>query len=112
VTLAPYPYNSFPQIFGGICVYILLGITWGFLYLIINIVNPDSFEGLRSTDIGAQFLDLVYFSFVTLTTLGYRDFTPITPFPRTLSIMGQFYVAVLVAWLLGMYLSSKQEKKP
>ena len=104
------------KIFGGICIYLLFGIIWGIFYLLIHIVIPGSFEGLPSSAIGAQFLDLMYFSFVTLTTLGYGDLIPVRPLARTVSyleaILGQFYVAVLVAWLVGMYLFSKRDKQP
>ena len=74
---------------------------------------PDSFNGLSSTNIGTQLPELVYYSFVTITTLGYGDLTPVKPLARTVAFLegfvGQFYVAVLVAWLVGMYLSSKDQ---
>jgi voltage-gated potassium channel len=100
------------KIIGGICIYLLLGITWAFFYLFINIVIPNSFDGLTSTEIGDQFIDLMYYSFVTLTTLGYGDLIPVRPLARIVAyleaIVGQFYVAVLVAWLVAMYLYNKQ----
>ncbi|GJL60914.1 MAG: hypothetical protein NPIRA03_37710 [Nitrospirales bacterium] len=99
------------KIIGAICIYLLIGLNWSVFYLFINLVNPDSFQGLTSTEIGVQFSELLYYSYVTITTLGYGDVTPIRPIARTLSyleaIVGQFYVAVLVAWLVGMYLSDK-----
>jgi len=101
------------KIIGAICIYLLLGLNWAFLYLFTNMAIPDSFNGLSSTDIGTQLPELVYYSFVTITTLGYGDLTPVKPLARTLAFMegfvGQFYVAVLVAWLVGMYLSSKDQ---
>ena len=100
------------KVIGGICIYLLLGMTWAFFYLFINIAIPDSFDGLTSTEIGDQVIDLIYFSFVTLTTLGYGDLTPVRPLARTVAyleaIVGQFYVAVLVAWLVAMYLYNKK----
>ena len=99
------------KIIGAICIYLLLGLDWSFLYLFINIAIPNSFNGLSSTDIGTQLPELVYYSFVTITTLGYGDLTPAKPLARTVAFLegfvGQFYVAVLVAWLVGMFLSSK-----
>jgi len=84
-------------------------------YLFINMAIPDSFQGLASTDIGAQFSELMYFSFVTIPSLSYGDITPLKPIARTFAyleaIVGQFYVAVLVAWLVGMYLSDKTQDR-
>ena len=99
------------KIIGAICIYLLLGLNWSVWYLFINIANPDSFHGLTSTAIGAQLSEFMYYSFVTITTVGYGDITPAKPIARTVTyleaIVGQFYVAVLVAWLVGMYLSDK-----
>ena len=70
---------------------------------------------MSSTDLGAQLTELMYYSFVTLTTLGYGDLTPVKPIARTVgyleAIVGQFYLAVLVAWLVGMYLSGKNQNR-
>jgi len=84
-------------------------------YLFTNMAIPDSFHGLTPTTIGAQFSEFMYFSFVTITTLGYGDLIPVKPLARTVAfleaIIGQFYVAVLVAWLVGMYLSEKGQHR-
>jgi hypothetical protein len=101
------------KIIGAICLYLLLGLNWALFYLCINIAIPDSFNGLTSTDLGAQISELLYYSFVTITTTGYGDLTPVKPLARTVAfleaIVGQFYVAVLVAWLVGKYLSGKDQ---
>ncbi len=99
------------KIIGAICIYLLLGLNWSIIYLFINLAIPGSFHGLTATDMGNQLTELLYYSFVTITTLGYGDLTPVRPIARTFAyleaIVGQFYVAVLVAWLVGMYLSGK-----
>ncbi|TFG66017.1 MAG: two pore domain potassium channel family protein, partial [Nitrospirales bacterium] len=81
----------------------------------ISLAIPDSFHGLTSSDIGAQLPELMYYSFVTITTLGYGDIIPVKPLVRTVAyleaIVGQFYVAVLVAWLVGSYLSEKTQHR-
>jgi len=106
------------KIIGAICIYLLLGVNWALSYLFINFAIPESFHGLASTDLRTQFAELLYYSFVTITTLGYGDLTPVRPLASTFAyleaIVGQFYVAVLVAWLVGMYLSEKNQnrKKP
>jgi len=103
------------KIIGAICIYLLLGLNWAMLFLFTNMAIPDSFHGLTATTIGAQFSEFMYFSFVTITTLGYGDLIPVKPLARTFAfleaIVGQFYVAVLVAWLVGMYLSDKTQDR-
>ena len=103
------------KIIGAICIYLLLGLNYSFFYLLINMAIPGSFHGLASTGIGNQLSELVYYSFVTMTTLGYGDLTPVKPLVRTVAyleaVVGQFYVAVLVAWLVGMYLSGKDQNQ-
>jgi hypothetical protein len=103
------------KIIGAICVYLLLGLNWALSFLFINFAIPESFHGLVSTDIRTQFSEFLYYSFVTITTLGYGDLTPVKPLVRTFAyleaIVGQFYVAVLVAWLVGMYLSEKNQRR-
>lgn len=97
-------------IFGTVCGYLLLGIIWGLMYSAVETASPGSFampssgsvEGVPvPLDRGA----LSYFSFVTLATVGYGDVTPTTPLTRTLAwmeaITGQFYLAILVAGLVG-----------
>jgi hypothetical protein len=58
------------------------------------------------------FHDYLYFSFVTLTTLGYGDITPVSAFAKSLTIFiaitGQLYLTILIAMLVGKYLSSTQ----
>ena len=104
------PQASGGAIFGAVCGYLLLGIIWSLLYSAAEIAFPGSFRmpAAESTPAVPAPLDrgaLSYFSFVTLATLGYGDVTPVTPLARTLAwmeaITGQFYLAVLVAGLVG-----------
>ncbi len=87
------------------------------MYALIEAVAPGSFGGLSEQVTDADWNpDWVYFSFVTLTTLGYGDILPLTFSARSLAyfeaIVGQFYLAVLVAGLVGAYLSEKQGQAP
>jgi hypothetical protein len=97
-------------IFGAVCGYLLLGIIWSVLYAAVEIAAPGSFRvpaagGAGIADARVQRGDLGYYSFITLATVGYGDVTPVTPLARTLAWMeavaGQFYLAVLVAGLVG-----------
>jgi voltage-gated potassium channel len=100
------------RLVGAICVFLLLGMIWAFAYSLLELAVPGSF-GSSDAGHGSGFDSRwLYFSFVTLTTLGYGDITPATSIARTLSYMqavaGQFYVAVLVAGLVSAYISDKQ----
>ena len=101
------------RIIGAICVYLMLGVIWALMYSLLEAAVPGSFGGIVERSItGAWDPDWVYFSFVTLTTLGYGDILPLTISARSLAyfeaIVGQFYLAILVAGLVGAYLSESQ----
>ena len=105
------------RIVGAICVYLMLGVIWALMYSLLETLVPGSFAGLtENTTDGGWDPDWVYFSFVTLTTLGYGDILPLSFSARSLAyfeaIVGQFYLAVLVAGLVGAYLSERQDRVP
>ena len=101
------------RIVGAVCVYLLLGVIWSIAYNVLEYMQPGSFKGLTELVSPASDLDWIYFSFVTITTLGYGDITPLTQTARSLAvaeaIVGQFYIAVLVAGLVSAYISSKRD---
>jgi hypothetical protein len=103
---------SFNRIVGAICIYLLLGVMWSITYAVVEFSQPGSFKGMTETVSPAWNRDWVYFSFVTITTLGYGDITPLSQTARSLAfaeaIVGQFYIAVLVAGLVSAYISAKQ----
>ncbi|MDN7024076.1 two pore domain potassium channel family protein [Methanoculleus sp. FWC-SCC1] len=86
---------------GAVSVYLLLGITWATAYDIVAAIHPGSFA---SAGILA-YPDYLYFSFVTLATLGYGDITPLTDQTRSLAMLeavtGVLYTAVLIARLVA-----------
>jgi voltage-gated potassium channel len=98
------------KIIGAICIYLLMGLVWAFAYLLCEELQPGSLAGLQHKDWHQNLQDVIYFSFVTLTTLGYGDMSPLQPLPRFLAyiqaVTGQFYVAILVASLIGIRLQS------
>lgn len=101
---------STDKIIGAICVYLLIGVVFTHIYEIIYILDPDSFD-LGSVYAGnarepLELMVFFYFSFVTLTTLGYGDMLPLTAFTRSIStleaIIGPLYLAILVARLVSL----------
>ncbi len=105
------------RLMGAMCVYLLIGLAWAFVFTLIHVVSPTSFEGIAgsTTEVHAQAIQFLYYSFVTLTTLGYGEITPASPVAQTLAYMeavsGQFYLTILVAALVGMLLSRGQSGK-
>ncbi len=103
------------RISGAICFYLLLGMIWAMIYLLLMRADPDSFAGIATTDWRDNYMRLVYFSFITLTTLGYGDIAAALPVPRFFvyleAIIGQFYLAILVASLIGMRFSGSENKE-
>ncbi len=104
------------MIFGAICGYLLIGVSWAFTYSLVAFLEPGSFTMAASgqTSQGDVLPDFFYYSFVTLTTLGYGDITPVDPVARSLSILeaivGQIYLTVLVARLVGLHISQSYAK--
>jgi len=97
---------------GAICVYLLLGIMLGILNMFVYRLIPGSFTGLPIGADSEQGMNLIYYTFVTMTTLGYGDISPVGPLARALAyigaIAGQFYIAILVGMMVGLYLSQNQ----
>ena len=102
-------------IFGAVCIYILIGLLFGFAYLMVEAFFPGSMSGLQSDLWQKNLDDTIYYSMVTLTTVGYGDITPTAPLTRFLAYMeagvGIFYTTVLVASLIGMRLSEYKSNK-
>lgn len=98
------------KIVGAICIYLLIGLIWALSYLFIAQAMPGAFNGLEQVIWYDNFADVAYYSFVTLTTLGYGDISPVVPVARFLvymeAIVGVFYMAILVASLIGIRTSN------
>ena len=92
-------------------IYLLLGLTWGLVYIVIFTCHPEAFSFGTSPGVEEQhmFPVFIYFSLTTLSTIGYGDITPLTLPARYAAvaegITGQFYLAILVARLVGMQMS-------
>ena len=98
---------------GAVCVYLLLGVSIGLLNILVYKFAPDAFRGLSGDSTQWHGLDLLYYSFVTMTTLGYGDITPVAPMAKALAylaaVVGQLYVAILIGALVGLYLRRDED---
>jgi len=96
--------------------YLLIGIIGSFLFISIDVVYTNFFDLQHAMNFNniadPKFHDYIYFSFVTLTTLGFGDITPNIPIAKSLtvslSLLGQLYLTILVAMLVGKYLSQSK----
>jgi len=99
-------------LFGAMCVYLLMGLIWAILYGLIYQFWPGSFNGIEGIEGKAPMDTLLYFSFITLASLGYGDITPVAPLARTLAylevISGQLYIAIMLAGLVGLFLKDRR----
>ena len=104
---------SVDGIFATITVYLIIGLFFSLLYLLLLEWNPASFN-LVVAERPRHLLqsDLLYFSLVTLATVGYGDILPVSETARTFAVIeatiGQFYVAVIVAVFVGMYAAQRR----
>lgn len=100
------------KIYGALCVYLLIGFAWGILYAILDQLEPGSFsapeEASGVAEHVARVMRMRYFSLVTLTTVGFGDIVPRSAAARMFAtleaVMGQIYLAVLVARLVGLHI--------
>jgi hypothetical protein len=98
--------------------YLVMGLLWSFIYTLLFAVDPESIRlasVVHSEEGGRNvFSEMYYFSFVTLTTLGYGDILPVSRLARSLAtmeaIVGQLYLAVVVASLVGIQISTRSHR--
>lgn len=92
---------------GAIALYLLLGLAWGETYFAIALAHPGAFSVPATADESAW----GYYSFVTLTTVGYGDITPVIPLARSLAVLealvGQLYPAILLARLVALEVGAR-----
>lgn len=102
------------RLVGSICVYLLMGVSWGVLFYYLEALSPGSFKGVPLGSPDNTLQDFLYYSFVTLTTLGYGDISPTSPVAQTVSyleaVAGAVYLAVLVAVLVGTFFAQVRDR--
>jgi len=108
---------TWDKICGALSAYLLIGVTWGLLFGWVGLRDPQAFSGSGLVVADYPGAPMIYYSFVTLTTLGYGDIVPVSHAARTLAWLeaafGQVYLVVLVARLVSLHLvqSSSGEKR-
>ena len=103
-------------IYAALCLYLMLGLIWTFAYLLIETNSPGAIALKNEFDLLTDnprelIAEIMYFSFVTITTLGYGDITPISPLAQSLVIIqafvGQIFVAIVIARLVGLQIAAQ-----
>ena len=104
----------------SLCIYLLLGVLWANVYSLLDVLEPESFAFIVAEDGAAGSMRFggetsifpLYYSFVTMTTLGYGDIVPTSSparmFAAIEALVGQLYLAVLVARLVGLHISQSR----
>ena len=102
------------RIMGAVALYLLFGVVWGNAYEIVALADPAAFSAAADTGRGIE--RWFYFSFVTLTTVGYGDVTPVSRAARVLAIgealVGQLYPAIILARLVTLQTSEPPAAPP
>ncbi len=102
-----------PCIAASVAVYLLFGLLWGRLYEIVFLLDPEAFS---TSDANLDAFSFIYFSFVTLVTIGYGDIVPVNPLARNLAILegviGQLYLVILISsFVSDLSISTKKAAK-
>ena len=98
--------TDFDSLCGAVAAYFLIAAAWGVSYRVIEVAAPGSFS-IPGQSLGSFGSHWLYYSLTTITTLGYGDITPVSPFARIWSTLeasaGVLYVALLIARLMSVY---------
>jgi hypothetical protein len=102
---------TYETVLGALCAYILIGLLFAFLYLAVDEVREGPFFAQGSEHAQSEYL---YFSFVSLTTLGFGDLTPTTGLPQALTaleaLLGSVFLVTLVARLVTLWVRQEEEE--
>jgi voltage-gated potassium channel len=113
------PRVTLDTIFAAVVAYFFISIIFSTFYSILYSFNPGSFNLALATTLGKSHLlttEMIYFSLSTIVGVGFGDIVPLLPFPRMLAVVeavvGHFYMAVLIGWLVGMFISQALRAGP
>jgi voltage-gated potassium channel len=113
------PRVTLDTIFAAVVAYFFVSIIFSTLYSVIYSFNPGAFNLTVSATLGEPHLlttEMIYFSLSTIVGVGFGDILPLLPFPRMLAVVeavvGHFYMAVLIGWLVGMFISQALRDDP
>jgi Ion channel len=102
---------SFHRVVGAVLLYLLIALAFVSLFMLVGLLVPNAFSGLVFEDNEKLASNLIYFSFVTLTSTGYGDIYPVHPIARSLcnleTIIGQLYPATLLARLVSLEIAGR-----
>ena len=105
------------RVLASLCAYLMIGLVWAEVYAAVAALSPGAFnvpQDWPQVDSGELVTMAIYFSYVTLTTLGYGDITPATEITRSLAvteaIVGQLYLTVMVARLVGLFVAHEHSE--
>ncbi len=105
---------TYHRVNGAILLYLTIGMTFVGLYTLVALPSPHAFSGLTMSDDRALPSSVIYFSFVTLTSVGYGDIVPVHPTARALAnlegIIGQLFPATLLARLVTLELEDRRDR--
>jgi hypothetical protein len=103
---------NYHRVIGAVLLYLLIALTFVALFVFVGLLDPKAFSGIVFEDTPALASNLIYFSFVTLTTVVYGDIVPVHPVARSLcnleSISGQLFPATLLARLVTLELEQRR----
>ena len=113
------PRVTLDTIFAALVTYFFISIIFSTFYSILYAFNPGSFNlSIANTPNESHLLttEMVYFSLSTIVGVGFGDILPLLPFPRMVAVVeavvGHFYMAVLIGWLVGMFISQALRPVP
>jgi hypothetical protein len=103
---------TWSRIQGGVCAYLLVGMAWASAFGLVEQIHPGSFHFVTApTNLDELTSKLIYFSFATLSTVGFGDVLPVFPFARSLAIaeaiVGQLFPAILIGALVAMAMQGR-----
>ena len=102
---------TYHRLNGAVAAYLLFGFIFAYAYSLVALVRPGAFSGPVSPTDGPR--AFFYFSFVTLTTVGYGDITAVNSVARSMALLegltGQLYPAILIARLVSMHVGTRRE---